>query len=139
MKYLTLAILVALAPLSWADNEIEWPLELTCITPGEIFQLHLTGQPKTSWVMPLAVPGGKDQTFKEKDLSQRLYKIKRIQYSKHNLRIVQPRGASNSNIWVISRYTLQLLNAINPGPSLRTPHGSCELCLLGLDAFERKF
>ena len=141
MKYPIATMLLALAPLCWAENEIEWPLELTCITPGEIFQLHLTGQPRTSWVMPLLVTDGRLQTFKEKDVLQKLYKIKEIQYSPHNVRILQPRGVltQTGNYWVISRYTMQLLNGMNGGASLRAAHGSCEFGLLGLDAFQRKF
>ena len=141
MRYLITTTLLALAPLCWAEHEIEWPLELTCITPGEIFQLHLTGQPKTSWAMPLLVTDGRRQPFKEEDVLQKLYKIEEIQYSPHNVRILQPsRGLTkNGNYWVISRYTMQLLNGVNGGAALRAAHGSCELGLLGLDAFQRKF
>ena len=91
--------------------------------------------------MPLLVTDGRLQTFKEKDVLQKLYKIKEIQYSPHNVRILQPRGVltQTGNYWVISRYTMQLLNGMNGGASLRAAHGSCEFGLLGLDAFQRKF
>ena len=142
MKHLALSIMLALAPLCWAESEIEWPLELTCITPGEIFQLHLTGEPKTSWVMPLMVTDGPLQPFREKQVFQKIFRINLIEEFPHNLRVsVEAKGLlkGNGSWWVISPYTLLLNNAASPGLSLRAPHGSCELGLLGLDAFERKF
>ena len=140
MKHLTaLTLLVFAASFGWGE-EVDWPLELTCVTPSEIFHLHLTGKPKTSWVRALSAYDGRNQTFKKKHVAKKAFNIKEIKIEPSHIRIRTSGGpavARGSNLWIISRYTLQMHNA-HTHPD-RAPHGTCELGFRELESFKRLF
>ena len=140
MKHVNLLILLVLAaPFGWGE-EVDWPLELTCVTPSEIFHLHLSGATETSWVRPLSAYDGMDQTFKKKQVGQKVFNIKSINVETGHLRVRMESGfgsARGDNLWVISRFTLQMHNAYNI--LSRAPHGACEMGFRDLESFKRLF
>ena len=141
MKHVNLLILLVLAaPFGWGE-EVDWPLELTCVTPSEIFHLHLSGATETSWVRPLSAYDGMDQTFKKKQVGQKVFNIKSIDVETGHLRVRMESGFGTTrgdNLWIISRFTLQMHNAYSSLTS-RAPHGACELGFRELESFKRLF
>lgn len=139
MKHLTLlTLLVLAAPFGWGEG-VDWPLELTCVTPSEIFHLYLSGKPKTSWVRALSAYDERNQPFKKKHVTKKVFNIQEIKIEPSHIRIANG-GTSFSrgqNYWIISRYTLQMHNVMN-FPH-RAPHGTCELGFRELESFKRLF
>lgn len=136
MKLLTLlTLLVFAAPFGWGE-ELDWPLEFTCVTPSDIFHLHLSGETETSWVRPLSAYDGIDEPFKKKQIGQKVYKIKDIDVETSHLRVRMASGFGSTrghNLWIISRFTPQMHNAF------KTSHGTCELGVRDLESFKRAF
>ena len=66
MKYLVTTILLALATLSWGEEDNPFPVDLTCEVGANIFHLHLTGDKKTSWVEPKTDVSPSNQRFFDK-------------------------------------------------------------------------
>jgi len=138
MKYLITMILLALAPLSWGNDDIEWPVELTCDFGHSIIQLHISGDKKTSWFRGVyTIWPGMTKPFSQKQMQKKLYKVRRIKVSPAYLSVELGWGFPNSRLWIfeVDRHTLRAaVNFANDGPS-----GNCEMGLLNVEETPRQF
>ena len=146
MKHLTLlTLLVLTAPFGWSEKKdgVEWPIELTCFTPAEVFHLYLSGDYQTSWVMPLVFIDEADSTFRNDQQGKQVFKIRAVNVASNYISVamqssrINPRARGN-NRWIISRYNLEMYNALYFPPN-KSHHGKCELGFRDLESFKRVF
>ena len=126
MKHLTLVILVALAPLSWGEEDNPFPVDLTCNISVIDFYLHLTGDKTTSWVEPITAEGAYIPPFREKHYGKKNFGVKTEILNDHLISIEVPmRQVAFDNVHsvgLLNRYTLK----IEMGPRERK-QGQCTL------------
>jgi hypothetical protein len=136
MRYLIATILLVLAPLSWGNDDIEWPVELTCDFGHSIIQLHISGDKKTSWFRAVyAINKGPLSKLTQKEMDKKLFKVKNIWVSPTWLSLHISYGyIGNPKIWIVDvdRHTLRAnLN--------KRWDGNCKMGLLNVEETPRQF